>query len=438
VGQKKEGTEFPLEISLAPWKARGDTFFTGIIRDITARKQAEKALRESEAQVRQAHKMESIGQLAGGIAHDFNNLLTVINGYSDMLLFETVLSSPLQHTGLTAIREAGQDAATLTMQLLAFSRQQVLEPKVLDLNIIVPKTMKLVRRLIGENITLNISMNPTLGRVKADPGQIGQMIMNLAVNARDAMPQGGQLTIETTNVELDDTSLSNQDSVSPGPYIMLAIRDSGCGMDVDTQARMFDPFFTTKDPGRGTGLGLSTVYGIVKQSGGHIDVSSKVGQGSIVRVYLPRSEDEFQVSEPAPARPEALRGAETILLVEDEEMVRAVGQDILQRHGYTILAAREAMEALQLAEKHQGPIHLLFTDMMMPGLSGPELAERLAFIRPETKVLHTSGYLDRWRTQHHSKALSTAFLQKPYTPETLTHKIREVLGPPGPMHSKHR
>jgi CheY-like chemotaxis protein len=201
---------------------------------------------------------------------------------------------------------------------------------------------------------------------------------------------------------------------------------------------MFDPFFTTKDPGRGTGLGLSTVYGIVKQSGGHIDVSSKVGQGSIVRVYLPRSEDEFQVSEPAPARPEALRGAETILLVEDEEMVRAVGQDILQRHGYTILAAREAMEALQLAEKHQGPIHLLFTDMMMPGLSGPELAERLAFIRPETKVLHTSGYLDRWRTQHHSKALSTAFLQKPYTPEALTHKIREVLGPPGPMHSKHR
>ena len=430
VGQKKEGTEFPLELSLAPWKARGDTFFTGIIRDITARKQAEKALKESEAQFRQAQKMESVGQLAGGIAHDFNNLLTVINSYSDMLLFETVLSSPLQHTGLTAIREAGQDAATLTQQLLAFSRQQVLEPKVLDLNVIVPKTMKLVRRLIGENITLTVCLNSNLGQVSADPGQIEQVIMNLAVNARDAMPQGGQLTIETTNVELDDTSLSNQDSVSPGPYVMLAIRDSGCGMDVDTQARMFDPFFTTKDLGRGTGLGLSTVYGIVKQSGGHLDVSSEVGQGSIFRVYLPRAEDEAQVSEPAPARPEALRGTETILLVEDEEMVRAVGQDILQRHGYTILAAREAMEALQLAEKHQGPIHLLFTDMMMPGLSGPELAERLAFIRPETKVLHTSGYLDRWRTQHHSKALSTAFLQKPYTPETLTHKIREVLGPP--------
>jgi CheY-like chemotaxis protein len=253
--------------------------------------------------------------------------------------------------------------------------------------------------------------------------------MNLAVNARDAMPQGGQLSIETANVQLDDTALSNQEAVSPGPYVMLAIRDSGCGMDADTQARMFDPFFTTKDLGRGTGLGLSTVYGIVKQSGGRLDVSSEVGQGSIFRVYLPRAEDEAHASEPIAARPAALRGTETILLVEDEEIVRALGQDILQRHGYTILVARNALEALQLAEKHQGPIHLLFTDMMMPGLSGPELAERLAFIRTDTKVLYTSGYLDRVRSQLHSKTLSTAFLQKPYTPETLTHKIREVLGP---------
>jgi len=428
VGRKKTGAEFPLELSLAPWKARGDIFFTGIIQDITARKQTEQALKDSETQFRQAQKMESVGQLAGGIAHDFNNLLTVINSYSDMLLFETELSSPLQRTGLTAIREAGQQAAALTRQLLAFSRQQVLEPKVLDLNEIVPKTMKLVRRLIGENITLNMSMDPALGRVKADPGQIEQVIMNLAVNARDAMPQGGQLAIETTNVQLNDTSLSHQDALSPGPYVMLAIRDTGCGMDADTQARMFEPFFTTKELGRGTGLGLSTVYGIVKQSGGRLAVSSKVGQGSIFRIYLPRVDDDAQVSELTPTRPAGLRGTETILLVEDEDIVRALGQDLLQRHGYTVLAARHAMEALQLAQKHQGPIHVVLTDMMMPGLSGPELAERLAFIRPDTKVLYTSGYLDRARTQLHSKTLLTAFLQKPYTPETLTHKIREVLG----------
>ncbi|MGH7206263.1 MAG: response regulator [Nitrospiraceae bacterium] len=407
------------------------------IRYAFERKHSETALRKSEAQLRQAQKVESIGQLAGGIAHDFNNLLTVINSYSDMLLSETGHRSPLRH-GLAEIKEAGLRAAGLTRQLLAFSRQQVLEPKVLDLNAVVQNIMKLVRRLIGEDINLSICPEPTLGRVKADPGQVEQMIMNLAVNARDAMPQGGQLTIESTNVELDDTSSRKQGSILPGPYVMLTVSDTGCGMDAQTQARIFEPFFTTKEPGRGTGLGLSTVYGIVKQSGGHIDVSSELERGTTFKIFLPRVEDEVELSEPAPARPEVLRGTETILLVEDDEMVRALGLTILQLRGYTILEARNAKEALHLAEEHQGPIHLMLTDTVMPGLSGPELAERLASIRPETKVLYTSGYTDKVKT-HHLMALSAAFLQKPYTPETLTRKIREVLNSSQePTHPRHR
>jgi CheY-like chemotaxis protein len=275
--------------------------------------------------------------------------------------------------------------------------------------------------------------------VKADPGQIEQVIVNLAVNARDAMLQGGQLTIETMNVELGDTAPSKQSSILPGPYVMLAVSDTGCGMDAETQARLFEPFFTTKEPGRGTGLGLSTVYGIVKQSGGHIDVSSEVGRGTTFKIYLPRVEDEVELSESAPSRPEVLRGTETILLVEDDEMVRALGQTILQLRGYTILEARNAKEALHVAEEHQGPIHLMLTDTVMPGLSGPELAERLASIRPDTKVLYTSGYTDKVKTHRHLTALSAAFLQKPYTPETLTRKIREVLNSSQePIRPRHR
>ena len=437
-GLRKDGSVFPLELSLATWKTMGETFYSAIVRDITERKRAEVALQKTEAQLRQAQKVESIGQLAGGIAHDFNNLLTVINSYSDMLLSEIEYHNPLHH-GLAEIKEAGYRAATLTHQLLAFSRQQVLKPKVLDLNALVENIMKLLRRLIGENINLSICPAPNLGRVKADPTQIEQVIMNLTVNARDAMPQGGQLTIETTNIELADTTSSKQGSMLSGSYVMLTVNDTGCGMDANTQARVFEPFFTTKEPGRGTGLGLSTAYGIVKQSGGYIDFSSEVGKGSMFRIYLPQVEDEVEPSEPAHACPEVLRGTETILLVEDDETIRAVGQTILQRHGYTILKAGDAKEALHLAGKHQGPIHLLFTDVVMPGLSGPDLAECLTSIRPDTKVLYTSGYTDKVRTQHNLMGLSNAFLQKPFTPETLTRKVREVLDSvPEPLHSSHR
>ncbi|HXF92328.1 MAG TPA: response regulator [Nitrospiraceae bacterium] len=403
----------------------------GTIQDITEKKQAEKALQESEAQLRQAQKMESIGRLAGGIAHDFNNLLTVINSYSAMLLGDIDFDSPLRK-GIEQIKEAGHRAALLTRQLLAFSRQQVLEPKVLDLNAVVSTSSKLLRRLIGEDIELVICADPSLGRVKADPGQIEQVIMNLAVNARDAMPKGGQLTIETRNIELGEASPLKPASVEPGRYVMLAVSDTGCGMDAETQARIFEPFFTTKELGKGTGLGLSMVYGIVKQSGGYIWVSSELGKGTSFTIYLPQVDDPSELLEPAPVPDLAGRGSETILLVEDDEMVRVLTRTILQMRGYTLLEARNAKEAIHLAEEHNEPIHLLLTDTVMPGLSGPELAERVASARPDMKVLYMSGYTDKVIALNAGRDLRTVFLQKPFTPEALARKVREVLDSPGP------
>jgi CheY-like chemotaxis protein len=371
--------------------------------------------------------MEGVGQLAGGIAHDFNNLLTVINGYSAMVLGELDFSNSFVRNGIEQIKEAGHRAALLTRQLLMFSRQQVLEPKVLDLNEVVSNIAKLLRRLIGEDITQVLCLHPALGRVKIDPGQMEQIIMNLAVNARDAMPGGGQLTIETENVELDHAYARKHALVEPGPYVMLSVSDTGCGMDADTQARIFEPFFTTKEPGKGTGLGLATVDGIVKQSGGNIWVSSELGKGTTLKIYLPRVEKTSALPEPRPAQAETLCGSETILLVEDEEMVRALAQAILERYGYHVLAARNGHDALRFAQEGPGQIHLLLTDTIMPEMNGPELAKRFLSFRPETKVLFMSGYTDKVIGYAGALEPGTAFLQKPFTPQTLTHKVREVL-----------
>jgi signal transduction histidine kinase len=396
------------------------------------RKQAERALRESEAQLRQSQKMEGIGQLAGGIAHDFNNLLTVINSYSDMLLGDIGFDNPFLRNGLDQIKEAGHRAASLTRQLLAFTRQQVLEPKILDLNESVSNMAKLLRRLIGEDIALVRCPHPALGRVKIDPGQVEQIIMNLAVNARDAMPGGGQLTIETMNVELDHVDAHQHTSVEPGSYVMLEVRDTGCGMDADTQAHIFEPFFTTKAPGKGTGLGLATVHGIVKQSGGSIGVSSDLGKGTTFKIYFPRIEGAAERLEPISAPNAALRGSETILLVEDEEMVRALAQAILERNGYTVLAAKNVNDALRVAQAGPQAIHLLLTDTIMPGMNGPELAQQVLAIRPAIKVLYMSGYTDKALTSTAAWEPGTAFLQKPFTPQTLGHKVREILAVPQP------
>ena len=408
------------------------TLLARAARYAVERKQSEKALRESEARLRQSQKMEGIGQLAGGIAHDFNNLLTVINSYSDMLLGEVGVESPFVRNGLGQIKEAGHRAASLTRQLLAFTRQQVLEPKILDLNESVSTMAKLLRRLIGEDIALVLCPHPALGRVKVDPGQVEQVIMNLAVNARDAMPGGGRLTIETTNVEVGRIDADQHPSIDPGSYVMLEVRDTGCGMGADTQAHIFEPFFTTKGLGKGTGLGLATVYGIVKQSGGSIGVSSALGQGTTFKIYLPRIEGVADRLEPISTPNVPLRGSETILLVEDEEMVRGLAQAILALNGYTVLAAKSVTDALRFAQEELQPIHLLLTDTIMPGMNGPELAQQILAMRPAIKVLLMSGYTDKVLMSTATWATGTTFLQKPFTPQTLGDKVREILEAPLP------
>jgi len=391
----------------------------GIIVDITERKLLEN-------QLQQSRRMEAVGRLAGGIAHDFNNLLTIIKGYAELALQRGGIPQELRGDVLQ-VENAAERASTLVRQLLAFSRRQVLQPKIIDLNAIVIGLDKLLGRLMGEHIEMVTRCGATVGNVKADPAQIEQVIMNLVVNARDAMPKGGRLTVETTNVELDSTYARDHVTVKPGPYVMLAVSDTGIGMSPETQAHIFEPFYTTKESGQGTGLGLSTVYGIVKQSGGYIWVYSEPGKGTTFKVYLPRVEEQVESKAEAKETPAARAGTETILLVEDEEAVRELASMILSAKGYSVVEARSSKEAEQIGAQRSGEIHLLLTDIIMPGTSGRELARRMMARHPRMRVLYMSGYTDNVLAQDGVLEQGVSFLQKPFTPADLAQKVREVL-----------
>jgi len=386
--------------------------------------------RELEKQFRQSQKMEAMGTLAAGVAHDFNNLLTAIMGYGQLLSGRLAANSA-ERADAQEILRAAERAAGLTRQLLAFTRQQVLQPRILSLNGVVSDLDKMLRRVIGEDVDLLTVPAADLGHVEADPGQIEQVLMNLAVNARDAMESGGKLTIETANIELDAGAVQARPDLKPGAYVMLAVSDTGCGMTPETAARIFEPFFTTKEVGRGTGLGLSTVHGIVKQSGGHIEVYSEVARGTTFKIYLPRVEATAEPLQPRPARLERRPGSETILLVEDEVTIRRVLGESLRLLGYTVLEAGDGSEAITVCERAEQSIHLLITDVVMPLMGGPELAERIARIRPDLQVLFVSGYTDHALVHQGLKRAGSAFLQKPFTPDLLARKIRELLDEPG-------
>jgi PAS domain S-box-containing protein len=399
----------------------------GLMVDVTEKKHAEQALAQSEEQLRQSQKMEAIGRLAGGIAHDFNNLLTAITGYGDLLIRGLGQEHPLRRDALE-ISKAAKRAADLTGQLLAFSRQQVLQPKVLLLKDVVMDMEMMLRRVIGEHISLTTRMDSRLGAVRADPSQLQQVILNLAVNARDAMVDGGELIIETADVDRTDAREASPAGLAPGPWVMLAVRDTGCGMDEATKARLFEPFFTTKEQGKGTGLGLSTVYGIVKQSGGHVFVDSAPAKGSTFRIFLPRV--EVPAESPLPRKepvPDTSPGVECILLVEDDAAVRELAREVLEMNGYTVVEAANGVEALAVFDSRASEVDLVVTDLVMPQLGGRELARRLLATRPDLPVLYLSGYTDSVAMQQGMLEPGASFLQKPFTPAELASKIRSVL-----------
>ena len=421
----KAGEERWIDITAARTLFDGEWSELATIFDITQQKEAVQALLTSEAQLRQSQKMEAVGQLAGGIAHDFNNLLTVIHGYAEFLAAS--LPEAGQHRAdVHEITRAAERAATLTRQLLAFSRKQILAPRVLRLGDVVAELTPMLRRLISEAIDLR-TITTESGQVKVDAGQLEQVLMNLAVNARDAMPTGGRLTIETADVSLDEHHARHHPSTRPGPHVVLAVSDTGHGMDAATQSRVFEPFFTTKPQGQGTGLGLATVYGIVKQSGGHIWVYSEVGRGTTFKVYLPRTEEPAQA---VPARPVAvsnLRGTETVLLIEDEDMVRHFVEKVLSRHGYTVHAFADPERAIAFARSHRATIHLILSDVVLPGMNGRMLATELLRQHPESKVLYMSGYTNDAVVHHGVLEVGTWFVPKPFTAHALVQRVRDIL-----------
>ncbi|HXN22934.1 MAG TPA: PAS domain S-box protein [Candidatus Dormibacteraeota bacterium] len=426
----KDGREVALEVSSRLIYENGKSVAVqGIARDITNR-------RELEEQLRQSQKMEAIGRLAGGVAHDFNNLLTVIKGHAEMLA-DRIGPSHAARKDIQQIQQGADRAASLTQQLLAFSRQQVLKPRVLDLNTVVIEMAKMLPRLIGEDIELVMVPSALAAQVKADPGQLEQVILNLAVNARDAMPRGGQLTIELSNAQIDEHYVKQHAGVEAGRYVLLAVSDTGCGMDAETQKQIFDPFFTTKELGKGTGLGLATVYGVVKQSGGFVWVYSEVGKGSTFKIYLPRVEQALEgLSLVNDVRP-SWRGEETVLVVEDEDAVRELTREFLETRGYTVVEARNGAEALQIAATHAHPIDLLVSDVIMPGMSGPELAQQLFSLHPEIKVLYVSGYTADAVPQGMLNTRAP-FLSKPFSRDALLQNVREILEGTQPATSEAR
>ena len=427
-GLRKDGGLFPSEFSLASLSLGEGTAFTAVVRDVLERQQSQDTLRQREEQLRQAQKMEAIGRLAGGVAHDFNNLLMAIHGYAEMLI-QNLAEGDERRTDAEEIIKASNRAAGLTRQLLAFSSRQVITQQAVALDQLVPNMQNMLQRLIGPEIQISTEVWPDLTPVLADTTQVEQILVNLVINARDAMPHGGKITIELRNIELDKIGVAAHPALHPGDYVEMAVSDTGTGMDSETASRIFEPFFTTKENGKGTGLGLATVYGIVQQNNGAVEVQSRIGHGTTFYIYLPRATD---LGKPAPAVPTASRGgSETILLVEDDDRVRALVSNMLRKNGFTVLLASQGDQALEIAARHRGQIHLLLTDVLMPGLNGRMLSERLTATRPETRVLYMSGYSDDEILRLGVKKAAAHFIQKPFSVDALVHKIRDTLAMPG-------
>jgi PAS domain S-box-containing protein len=425
-GLAADGTEFPVELTVTEVRMAGPPAFNAYVRDLAAQKRADAARASLEMQLQQAQKMEAVGRLAGGVAHDFNNLLTVISGRAHMLLSRLKPGEPM-HRDVELIQKTSQRAVALTSQLLAFSRKQVVQPRVLELGPLVADLVPMLQRMIGEDMELEIEPVQGTGRVKVDPSQMQQVLMNLAVNARDAMPSGGCVRLSVRDVEVDEAAALHQSNLPPGLYVALAVSDTGTGMSEETTAHIFEPFFTTKDQGKGTGLGLSTVYGIVEQSRGHIQVQSELGRGTTFTIHLPRVEEPLASGPPTDAARRLRTTSRTVLVVDDEPEVLELATEILRRVGYSVLEAADGAAALEVARRHEGRIHLLVTDMVMPGMSGRDLAERLRALRDALPVLYISGYVQDASARAALASEHSAFVAKPFTPELLTDRVRELL-----------